>query len=465
MEFSQITGIIRDRWWIVVIALVLGLGGGAAAYKLTDKQYRATTTVVVDVRTPDPVAGIVQGTPSASYMSTQVEIIRSDRVAQRVVHALKLDQSAPLIARWRDEAGNSMPFALWLAKLLERGLEVIPARDSNVIQISFYGHDPDFAKSTSGAFAQAYIEVTVDMKVEPARQYAALFEEQARDAREKVEEAKTRLHAYEQEKGVVGGSDRLEVETQKFSDIQASLVAAEAQSVDNRSRSANAGDTSPDVMQNSIVQSLRQEVDRAEAKLAEMGMKVGKSNPAYIRAQTELSTLKERLAQETRTVTTSVGTSGQVSASKIAGLKAALEAQRQRIYQLRKTLADFGVLNQEVEAAQKFYDALNQRHTQSTLESRANQTNIYLLSPASKPMEAAYPKLNKLLATGGAVGLALGLGLAGLVELVQRKVRAISELTDGLDLDLLGELSDAPATGLMARLARRLRPRTAAFAT
>jgi chain length determinant protein EpsF len=455
MEFLQIIGIIRDRWWIVILALVLGLAGGAIAYKLTEKHYKATTTVVIDVKTPDPVAGIVQGIPSSSYMSTQVEIIRSDRVAQRVVHAQNLDQSAVLISQWRDEAGNSMAFSLWLAKLLERGLEVIPARDSNVIQISFYAIEPNFAKTLSSAFAQAYIEVSVDMKVEPARQYAALFDEQLKDARERVEAAKNKLHEYEREKNVIGGSDRLELETQKFNELQTSLVAAEAQSVETRSRSANAGDTSPDVMQSGVVQGLRTEIDHQEAKLAELSSKVGKSNPAYIRALSEITSLKERLAQETRTVTTSVGTTGQVNAGKIAGLRAALDAQRQSIFDVRKSLGDFGLLQQEVESAQKYFDGVNQRHTQSSLESRANQTNIYLLSPASKPLEAVAPKLNKLLLTGTALGLALGLGIAGLLEISQRKIRAVSELTENLGLNFLGELSGPPRTGVLGRIARR----------
>jgi chain length determinant protein EpsF len=455
MEFLQIVGMVRDRWWIVALGLLIGLAGGAIAYKTTDKQYKATTTVVVDVKTPDPVAGIVQGAASSNYMSTQVEIIRSDRVAQRVVHALKLDQSAALINRWRDEAGSGMAFSLWLGKLLDRGLEVLPARDSNVIAISFYAVDPEFAKNLSSAFAQAYIEVTVDMKVEPARQYAALFDEQAKMARERVEAAQSRLHDYERAKGVIASSDRLEIETAKLNELQSSLVSAEAQSVETKSRSDNAGDTSPDVMQSGIVQGLRSEIDRSEAKLAELSAKVGRSNPSYIRAQAELSTLKDRLAQETRTVTTSVHTTGQVNAGKTAGLRAALDAQRERIFETRKKMGDFGVLKQEVEAAQKFYDAVAQRYTQSTLESRANQTNIYLLSPASKPLEAVAPKLNKMIGTGIALGLALGLGIAGLIEMTQRRIRAIGELTENLGLNFLGELSAPPRTGWLGRLARR----------
>jgi chain length determinant protein EpsF len=460
MEFLQLTGILRDRWWIVLLGLVLGVAGGAIAYKTTDKIYKATTTVVADVKTPDPVAGIVQGSASSNYMSTLVEIIRSDRVAQRVVHSENLDQSAALIARWRNEEGNTMPFSLWLAKLLERGLEVLPARDSNVLSISFYAIDADFSRKMAQAFAQAFIEVSVDMKVEPARQYAALFDEQTKAARERVEAAKNRLHAYEQEKGVVGGSDRLEIETNRLTQLQSDLIAAEAQGVETRSRSANAGDTSPDVMQNGVVQGLRSEIDRSEAKLAELSSKVGKSNPTYIRAQTELSALKERLAQETRTVTTSVGTTGAVNAGKVAGLKAAIEAQRQLIFKMRQNLGDFGVLNQEVEAVQKFYDAVNQRRTQSTLESSANQTNIYLLSPASKPLEAISPKFNKIMLAGTAVGLALGLGIAGLIEISQRKIRAVSELTDNLGLNFLGELGAPARTGLIGRIARRFGRRT-----
>ena len=46
---------------------------------LLPKQYTANTSVVVDVKSPDPIAGMVlPGLASPAYMATQIDIINSE---------------------------------------------------------------------------------------------------------------------------------------------------------------------------------------------------------------------------------------------------------------------------------------------------------------------------------------------------------------------------------------------------
>ena len=70
----------------VLITLVVSL--------LLPKRYTAEPAVVVDVKSPDPVVGmLLPGLSAPGYMATQVDIINSDRVAQRVVKLLRMDES------------------------------------------------------------------------------------------------------------------------------------------------------------------------------------------------------------------------------------------------------------------------------------------------------------------------------------------------------------------------------------
>jgi succinoglycan biosynthesis transport protein ExoP len=56
---------------------------------LTPKQYIATAQVVVDLGN-DPIAGTVNQTEQLpSYLATQLDVIGSERVAQRAVELLK----------------------------------------------------------------------------------------------------------------------------------------------------------------------------------------------------------------------------------------------------------------------------------------------------------------------------------------------------------------------------------------
>lgn len=68
------------------------------------KQYTATTSLVVDVKSPDPIAGMVmQAMMAPGYMATQIDIINSERIAKRVVKLLGFDKNQDAVEQWQDD--------------------------------------------------------------------------------------------------------------------------------------------------------------------------------------------------------------------------------------------------------------------------------------------------------------------------------------------------------------------------
>ena len=78
----------------------------------------------------------------------------------------------------------------------------------------------------------------------------------------------------------------------------------------------------------------------------------------------------------------------------------------------------------DVENAQRAYDAIQQRFTQTNLEGQATQSNVNVLTLASPPLEHSTPKvgLNTILAFF--VGSLLAVGTALALELRDRRVRS-----------------------------------------
>ena len=95
----------------------------------------------------------------------------------------------------------------------------------------------------------------------------------------------------------------------------------------------------------------------------------------------------------------------------------------------------------DVENTQRLYDAALQRLGQSRLESLTTQTDIAVLNPAVPPLQPSSPKvmLNTLLAVF--LGTLLGVGLAFLMEMIDRRVRSADDLVAGLDIPVLGEIA------------------------
>jgi uncharacterized protein involved in exopolysaccharide biosynthesis len=93
-----------------------------------------------------------------------------------------------------------------------------------------------------------------------------------------------------------------------------------------------------------------------------------------------------------------------------------------------------------VENAQRLYDLALQRYGQTRLEAQATQTDIVILNPAVPPTEASGPKVRRNALIAVFLGTLLGVGLAFLMELLDRRVRTAEDLIINLDIPVLGEL-------------------------
>lgn len=445
MSLTQFLLILRARWLVALLALVVTVGTTVAVSLVLPKQYTASTAVVVDVKSPDPVTGVMMsGMMAPGYMATQMDIIKSDRVARTVVSQLGLDRNPAVLAQWQQETqGKGTPLD-WLADSLRKSLEVVPSRESNVINIEFTGNDPAFAAAIANAFARAYIDVNLELRVGPAREFAKFFEDQTKSARERLETARKALTDYQQANGITSADERLDFETARLNEISSQLTQIQAQTTDSQSkRDASASDTVAEVIQNPVINSLKSDIARLEGKLKESSSNLGQNHPQILSMRSELDSLRNQLEAETRKISSSIDTTYQVGRQREAQLRAALAAQKTRVLQLNKQRDEIQLLRSELDSAQRQFETVSARASQTNIESQTSQTNISLLNPAVPPADPSKPRLLLNVLVSIFLGTLLGVGLALVLELMNRRVRSTEDLADLANLPLLGQLSSA----------------------
>ena len=92
MVLGQLFRIVKARIKLVGTIFLITVLTTVVVSLIITKKYTAATTVVVDMRGTDPVLGGAVGTPYTiqSYLSTQNDIIRSQRVVGKVIDTLGL---------------------------------------------------------------------------------------------------------------------------------------------------------------------------------------------------------------------------------------------------------------------------------------------------------------------------------------------------------------------------------------
>lgn len=463
MNLRQFLMLLRARRRLILSTLfatvLLALGWSL----VQSKTYTATASVLLNYKGVDPLTGLTMpGQLLPGYMATQIDIISSKNVALRVVDRLRLASSPAVIAQFEEATDGKGTVRDWLADLLLRRIDIKPARESSVVEISFKGADPAFSAAVANAFAEEYQNASVQLKTEPMKKAASYFNEQTKQLRDNVEAAQARLSKYQQEKGIVSlDNNRVDVELSRLNDLSTQLVVAQAAALEATERERMAGGSaasSPDVANNPLIQNLRVALAAAEAKLAEGAARYGSNHPQYQAARAEVEKMRADLNAALGTVSRSVGGNAQVLRQREEQLRAAVAAQKTRVLELNRTRDELGVLLKDLDSAQRAFDAASGRFSQTRIEAQAEQSDIAVLNPAVAPAEPSGPRilLNTLVAI--LLGTVLGLGLALLLELLQRPVRSAGDMQELLGIPVLGTIEwQAPPrrAGLRALLAPR----------
>lgn len=439
MSLSHFLAVLRARWMVAVIASVATLVAVILYLVFATRVYTATSSLLVDAK-PDPVSAMLYGGATPALINTQIDIIRSDRVAQRVIQNLKLADLADMRTAWAD-AKSGLSIQEWLTEFVEAGLEPkVVAPGSNVINLGYKSTDARFAATLANAYVQAYLETAIELRVDPAKQYTGFFTDQQKDARSALEAAQNKLSAFQKEKGIIGTDDRFDLEMSRLTALTQELVGIQTARVAASTRQGQIGSAGQlsEVLGNGTVSGLKADLSTAELKLQELSSRYGDKHPQVQEARAQVNELRAKISRATSDVTGSIGVDARVSHAREAEIQAEVDAQRVKVLALKETRDQGAVLARDVDNAQRSYDLVYTRASQTNLESQNRQSNATVISQATAPSAPSSPKVTQVLLMGVVLSLGLGIGVALLLEQFDKRVRTTSDAFEFLGLPVIG---------------------------
>lgn len=454
MNPSQFFAALRARFGLFAMALAATVAVATAVSLIMPKLYLATAAVVLDTRQEQSLNASVNSMflpqERAAYIQTQVDIIQSENVAQRVVERLELADNPDVRADFAelDDAGSGT-IEEWLAERLLQNLEVETSQ-SAVIDISFAASNPDHAVNVANAFAQAYIDRVLELRVEPTRHAAAWFDDQLQTLRTRLEEAQSELTEFQQKHGIVSTNESMDVDRSQLSEMSSQLVRAREEATELRSKERQARklreqgmaiNNLPDAESDSLIRELRRSVQDGKVELQRLATQYGVNHPDYKRQLAENRSREQRLQDELdRLVEVSEARAAQGTEHE-QELHADFVAQRDEVLEMKESRNKLSVLQRNVETAQHAYETVMQRYLVSQVESRASKTNVALLNSAIVPRLPHRPNIPLNVILSLIVGIMLGTAIVVFLELSDRRIRSMDDLLYGPDVPVLGELS------------------------
>lgn len=418
MDISRLMAVLGARWRAVALAMLAVLALTLAAHYTMPPRYTATAAIVLDVRGLNPVLGVAEARSvmPRNVLGTQASMVRSDGVARQVVRRLDLVNDPQLRTAWQTQTQGQGDAEAWIARRLLKSLDVRPAaEDSNVLDLQYTGPDAAQAGAIVNAFSGAYLATALALRSEPARVSAAFFTEQAKTLRTQLEAAQARLSAYQRSNGIVGGDERLDVETSSLNELSLRQIEARAQRIESSSRSEQAQGRaaySPDVLVSPVVQQLQSNLAVAQARLKVAKGSLGSRHPQLLAIENEVAQVRAELDQEVARGAASLRMSARINEQREASIRGSLEAQRRRVLQLKTARDGMNVLERDAESAQKAYEQVQLRLVQTSQEGSSPSPEASVLTVGVAPTESSRPGLVLLVPLGLALGAVLGLLVA-----------------------------------------------------
>jgi polysaccharide biosynthesis transport protein len=439
MNIGQLLQILWARRGLVFMITLLALAVVVMIHVARPKEYAATTSLVIDSRSIDPITGAnTPAMPTAAILATQTEVITSLANALKVVRQLGLPERRP------DEGLNAEG---WAYELLGNLTVKIPA-NGNVLRLTYEDADPQFAAAAANAFANSYLQTSLDLRLAPAKQQSSWFDEQLRGLRTSVEQQRANLSDYQRKNNIVASTDRLDVENGRLEALSKQLTDAQraAQEATARLRQTEAAmhgnrlNEAPDIMTNGLLQTLKAEQVRAEAKLAELNERYDRNHPLHMSAAAEVRAINQKIGNELQSLRGSLEQTAQIANQQVADLQRSFDAQKTRILELSRQSDEISVRDREVQTAQTAYDAALQRASQVRLESQMNQTSAAVLDHAVAPISPAGLGFLASAVMAIVFGAMLGIAAAVLLEMLDRRVRDSNDLTRLAGIEVLAEV-------------------------
>lgn len=433
IDLREIFGLLRRKLWLIFLVALLALAGAGVALLALKPVYTATALVLVDPSKKnllDPQAETSNSSSDSARVDSEVELVSSETTMLSVIKDLNLVEDPEfgvrlglrdmLMAFFRiaepelptgDEALRSVLGRLTDAVSVERRgltfLIAVGARSSNA----------DKAALLANTLAQTYIRQQLQAKIDATLASRDIIQARILDASATVAQSEQAFDAFvdanlDRISAETGRTDlvllRQEIEALAQSRSQNSAVAALAeQGLARRDWTAVA-----DALKNEAVRSLDRQRTQLIANLAD----AAEDSPAAINLQAQLARIETGIETAAGAAITTLRQDVATSQARTSNLRA----------QLRTTILDSNLpadvltsmyeLQQSGEIARAQYQTLLTRQKDLDTQAYLQQPDSRVVSEATPPSSPSFPNPPLMLGLAAVAGLALGIGLAFLIE-------------------------------------------------
>lgn len=459
----------------------------AAAVFLITPRYTAYAEIGLDAQSTNMIdfeaafAGVPQ---DSAALLTEIEVIRSRKLADRVVDKLGLDlvpefnssltQESYIKAflggfaeEWLpDWGGDDGPatesrFARGSTEdqieyaerkrvidALQERVGVAQDGGSRVVVVSVTSEDPFAAAAIANALAELYLVERLENRFENARRASNWLAERVQELREEVEVSEKLVEQYRKKHSLLEGA-QTSLLTEQISELNVQLSEAKIQRAEAEAnyaqarrllRSRTGGLSSAiQVLESDLIQYYREQEADLERREAELSQQYGPRHPLMINLRAEKERFRKTIELEVQKIAEGLRNGAEIARLRVASIEKNLEALKTDMTTANEAGVQLNSLERDAEAnrvlLERFQVAFMEANAQQDADSQMPGARI--ISPATIPEKPSFPKATLFIAAGFAGSILIGVLLAFGVEALDGGFRSGEQVEQQLGVPVI----------------------------
>jgi succinoglycan biosynthesis transport protein ExoP len=438
--------VIRKRAWLIITCLLAVVTTVAVATFVQRPVYRASTKALIE-RESHRVVNIQEVAPTdadnVDFFQTQVQIIRSRPVIQRVIDSLGLVAKRPELAQAAD------PVASFL-----KSVYVDPIRSTRLIEIQVDDPDPKLAAEIANALAATYVSQNLELKLGAARDALTWLTTHVGDLKTKVNESELALQRYREQAGLVSAEEKQSLAAKKLAEFNSAFIEAKAKRLEMETRLVELRkaaqqpevlESSPLVLNNALVQRLKGQAVELEVQRSKLLKTYKDKHPEVLKVQSQIEEITQRIKDEIGRIAMGMETEYNVLKSREGAMLGAVGQYRDEMQSLAKKEIQYAILKREADSNQQLYDMLLKRLKETGLSQGLDSNNVRIVEPAVAPVRPVKPRKTLNLVLAVALGSAFAFAVAFFVEYMDDTVRTPEQVEQSLGVPVFALIPSMPS--------------------
>jgi capsular exopolysaccharide synthesis family protein len=483
-DFSAIGRLLLRRKVLLVVTTLLITALAVAATLSMTPQYSATAYVMIEpgqTQIVEAIEAVVAGSSAdTAAVESQVRVLQSRALADRVAHALNLDRDPEfngrleppglmerVLAPVKQGIGAVVSAAKqWIVgaedkpkggdpvralriqivdKLLAR-LEVAVEGRSRVISVTFTSRSPETAARVANTLADEYIAMQLEGKFTATRTAGQWLNNRVDDLRQRVQMAEAAVEKFRADNGLISRGD-VSMTTEEASEVGSQLALARSHRAEvearlkelDRAVADGAGpETISEVLGSGLIQGLREQEGEIERRVSELSQQLGRSHPDLQSARAELSEVRSKIAVETERVVQRLKNEVASAVAREAALTETLDMLKGRAGRQNQVEVKLRALEREATASRTLLETFLARAEEAGSQADYQQADARVISMADVPNRPVAPKTSLMIAIGFLAAVGIAVLLAFLLEFMDSGFRSEEQVEQTLGVASLG---------------------------